>query len=173
MKINKQTIEKFQKELGSKNPTPGGGVVAALSGQLAASLVEMVCNLTIGKEGYEKVQAETIRIHKNAIEIKKRLGDLAEEDSKAFQKVMESYRIDKGNLKRKEQIIKSLKYAIAVPLEVRKLTQELKILAEKTAKIGNKNTASDAKTAIYLSEAAGKAAQENVKINKDALARIK
>lgn len=170
--IKNQTLDKFQKELSSKSPTPGGGVVAALSAQFAASLVEMVCNLTVGKAGYEKVQNEVIKIHKDAVEIKKKLGNLAEEDSKAFKKVMESYKIDKENPKRKEQIVKSLKYAIAVPLQVRKLTQELKILAEKAAKIGNKNTASDAKTAVYLAEAAGKAAQENIKINKESLKKL-
>ncbi|MBU1200283.1 cyclodeaminase/cyclohydrolase family protein, partial [Patescibacteria group bacterium] len=45
--INSQTLKKFQEELGSKNPTPGGGVMAALAGSFAASLIEMVCNLTI------------------------------------------------------------------------------------------------------------------------------
>ena len=71
MSINSQTLEKFQKDLSSKNPTPGGGVIAALSGSFAASLIEMVCNLTIDKKGYEKVQKDIIKIHKDAVDLKR------------------------------------------------------------------------------------------------------
>lgn len=170
--INKQTIEKFQKELSSKNPTPGGGVIAALSGSFAASLIEMVCNLTIGKKGYEKVQKTIVKIHKDSVELKIRLSKLAEEDKVAYDKVVSAYKIEKGNLARKDQIKKALKYAIEVPMEVRKLCQEIEVLAYKVAKLGNKNAKSDAKTALYLAHAASKSALENVKINKKSLASL-
>jgi len=67
--INSQTLQKFQKDLGSKSPTPGGGVVSALTASFATSLVEMVCNLTIDKKGYEKVQKDIIKFRKDAIEM--------------------------------------------------------------------------------------------------------
>ena len=165
--IKNQTLENFQKELGSKSPTPGGGVVAALSAQFAASLIEMVCNLTLGKKGYEKVAREAMKIHKDAIEIKRRLEKLAEEDKKAFDKVMEAYKS-----KSRTKIIKSLKYAIEVPMEIRKLSHELEVLAKKAQKVGNKNAISDAKTAFHLAIASGKSALENIKINKQALAKL-
>lgn len=170
--INKQTIEKFQKELSSKSPTPGGGVIAALTGSFAASLIEMVCNLTVGKKGYENVQKSVIKIHKDAVELKVRLSKLAQEDKLAYEKVAVAYKIDKENPKRKELIKKSLKYAIEVPMEVRKLCQEIEVLAYKIAKIGNKNARSDAKTALYMAHAASKSALENVKINKKSLASL-
>jgi formiminotetrahydrofolate cyclodeaminase len=171
--INNQTIEKFQEELGSKNATPGGGVVAALAGSFAASLIEMVCNLTLEKTGYEKVQKTIIKIHKDAVELKNRLSKLAEEDKVAYDKVALSYKIDKVDPKRKEAIKKSLKYAIEVPMEVRKLSQEVEVLGYKVSKIGNKNATSDAKTAIHLAHAASKSALENIKINKQSLANLK
>ena len=115
--INSQTLKEFQKELGSKRPTPAGGVVSALSGAFAASLIEMVCNLTLEKENYRKVKKDVIKIHKDAIELKKRLTNLAEEDKKAYDKVILAYR-----KKDKEQIKKALKYAIEVPFEVRKIS---------------------------------------------------
>lgn len=170
--INNQTLKQFQKELGSKNPTPGGGVVAALSGAFSASLVEMVCNLTIGKEKYEKSQKDIIKIRKDVIEYKEKLTKLAEDDKSAYDKVMKAYLIDKNSAVRKEQIKKALKYAIEVPLEVRKISQELEKLAYKISKIGNKNALSDAKTAIYLAHASGKSALENIKINKISLSRL-
>ncbi|HET9532105.1 MAG TPA: cyclodeaminase/cyclohydrolase family protein, partial [Blastocatellia bacterium] len=37
-------------------PSPGGGSVSAYCGALAASLGQMVCNLTIGKKKYEQAE---------------------------------------------------------------------------------------------------------------------
>lgn len=171
--LNKQTIEEFQKELSSKNPTPGGGVVAALAASFAASLIEMVVNLTTGKKGYEDKEKILIKIAKDTEEIKKRLTVLADEDGRAYQKVMEAYRMDKEDGGRTDAIKKSLKYAIEVPMEVRKLSHELEELGYHVSKVGNKNAISDARTAIHLSRAAGKSALENIKINKVALAKLK
>jgi formiminotetrahydrofolate cyclodeaminase len=167
MTISRQTIEQFQKELSSKNPTPGGGVVAGLSAQFAASLIEMVCNLTIGKKGYEKVGKIAIKLRKDASEIKTRLAKLTEEDARAFDSVMKAYKS-----KDKPKIKKALKYAIEVPMEVRHLSQELEKIGYRVSKIGNKNAVSDAKTAIHLAHAASKSALENVSINKKALAKL-
>ncbi len=173
MKIKNQKLGLFLKELSSKNPTPGGGVVAALSGVIAGSLIEMVGNLTLGKKGYEDKEGEIRKILKNTGEIKDKLLRLLDEDTIAFEKVMEAYRMDKADPKRVPAIKKSLKYAIEVPLEVRKLSKDLETLAVKISKIGNKNALSDAHTAIHLSQAAGKSALENIKINKESLKKLK
>lgn len=165
--INSQTLQKFQKDLGSKNPTPGGGVVSALTASFAASLIEMVCNLTIDKKGYEKVQKDIIKCRKDAIEMKNKLIKLAEEDKRAYDKVIKALKI-----KNKEKIRKALNYAIEVPFKVREITKELEILAVKVGKIGNKNALSDAKTAVHLAHASGKSALENIKINKESLKKI-
>lgn len=169
MNIKNQSLEAFLKELSSKNPTPGGGVVAALSAVIAASLIEMVGNLTLGKKGYEKAEDTVHKIIKNTGEIKKKLLKLADEDTKAFNKVMDAYRTDKNDPDRKEKIKKALTYAIDVPMEVRKLSKELEGLAVRIGKIGNKNASSDASTAVYLLQAAQKSALENIKINKESL----
>ena len=55
-KIKNQTVQEFLDDLVSKTPAPGGGSVAALMGATAASLVSMVCNLTIGKKKYAKIE---------------------------------------------------------------------------------------------------------------------
>lgn len=167
MTVSKTTIEQFQKELSSKNPTPGGGVVAALVASFSASLIEMVCNLTIEKKAYLVVQKRIIEYRKEVSGIKARLSKLADEDAKAFNSVMRAY-----ESKDKLKIKKTLKYATQVPMEVRKLSQELEKIGYKVSKIGNKNARSDAKTAIHLARAASKSALENVTINKKALAKL-
>ena len=159
--LNTKTLKQFQEELGSKNPTPGGGVVAALSASFAASLIEMVCNLSQGKA--------ILRIRKRVIELRKKLTKLADEDAKAFDRVMVAYRTKPRSV---AKIRKSLNFAIVVPSEVRKHAQELEKLAIKVAKIGNKNAYSDAKTALHLSQAAQKSALENIKINKESIKKL-
>ena len=42
----------------SRQPTPGGGSVAALAGALAAALAQMVAGLTVGRKKYAAVDAE-------------------------------------------------------------------------------------------------------------------
>jgi len=167
MKLQEQKIRTFLRDLASNNPTPGGGTVAALTASFSASLIEMVCNLTVDKKAYFAVQKRIIEYRKEASGIKVILSKLADGDAKAFDSVMKAYK-SKDKLK----IKKALKYAIDVPMEVRKLSQELEKIGYRVNKIGNKNARSDAKTAIHLARAASKSALENILINKKALAKL-
>jgi formiminotetrahydrofolate cyclodeaminase len=92
---------------------------------------------------------------------------LADEDVKAFDLVMLAYRS-----KSKPKIKRALLGAIEVPQKTKKLTQEVEKLAKIAAKKGNKNAISDAKTAIYLAQAAQKGAMENIEINKKLLTSL-
>lgn len=172
-RIASQKIEKFLEDLSSLSPTPGGGAVAALAGAMAASLVEMVANLTLGKEKYQKVQKEIRRLALDAAKKEKVFLTLADEDVKAYNFVMAAYRLSKEDASRKKKIKKALTYAMEVPEKTAELAEEVEKLAKKVAKIGNKNAYSDARSAFFLAQAAGKSAQENVKINKASLASLK
>ena len=54
----KKTLEEFSIASSTKDPVPGGGGVSALVGSLAASLAEMVTNLTTGKKRYQEYEEE-------------------------------------------------------------------------------------------------------------------
>ncbi len=173
MKIKEQKINDFLESVSAKTSTPGGGAVAALSGAMAAALIEMVCNLTIGKKGYEKMEKDIKILRYKAIKTKKGFLKSADRDVEAFNKVMEAYKIPKTDKSRMSKIQRALKYATEVPTQTAKLAVEIEKLAKRVAKIGNKNAISDAKTAGHLAKAAYSSAMENVKINKDTLARLK
>lgn len=173
MKIQEQTISKFLDDLSSSSPTPGGGAVAALSGAMAASLVEMVCNLTIGKKGYENVESSMQKVGRETQVLRKKLVKLADEDVTAYNLVMTAYKLPKENKNRKEEIEKTLIYAMEVPRRVAGFAKEVETLAKKVVRIGNKNAISDAKTAGHLAKAAYSSAMENVRINKVSLASLK
>lgn len=168
MKIKKQKIEKFMRDLGSKSPTPGGGAVAALSGAMAAGLVRMVADLTVGKKGYEKVWKKAAGLGLAAKKMEKDLLSLGDNDIAAYNGVMAAFKS-----KNKTRIRKTLLEASAVPARVALKSSEVSELAKAISKIGNKNALSDAKTALYLAKAARLSALENVRINKRALARLK
>ena len=88
--------EKFLDELASSAATPGGGSVAALMGAMAAALVSMVGNLTIGKRKYADVEDEVKDIVKRSEELRQRLEDAVAEDVKAFDSVIAAYGLPKG-----------------------------------------------------------------------------
>jgi formiminotetrahydrofolate cyclodeaminase len=166
-KIKSQKIDEFLKTLGSSSPTPGGGTAAALSGALSSSLVEMVANITLGKKKYEKVQAQVKKISKEAAGLTKKFLLLADNDTKAFDQVMAAYRSQD-----KAQVKKALLLAIKIPSETSLLSKKVESLAARVARIGNKNAYSDARSAIHLAQASYKSAQENIKINRKALAAL-
>jgi formiminotetrahydrofolate cyclodeaminase len=167
MTIKNQTIEKFLDSVASKSPTPGGGAVAAVTAGMAASLVEMVCNLTIGKKNYVKVEAKMKEVAVRMQEARLELMDLADADSDAFQKVMESYKTED-----KAKIKAAIFWAIEVPQKTADLAREIQAAALEIAPLGNRNAYSDAMSAEHLANAALEAALENVEINKKTLAAI-
>lgn len=167
MTIKNQKIEEFLENVASSRPTPGGGSVAALTAALAASLTEMVCNLTVGRKGYEEVEERAKEIAGIMKEARLALLDLADADTDAFDKVIEAYKT-KDNAKIKA----ALYWAVEVPKKVAETADEIRILALEMTKIGNKNAYSDAASAEYLANAAYESAQENVEINIKTLAGL-
>ena len=164
-RIEELKIKEFLNNVRSDSPTPGGGAVAAVMGATAASLVEMVCNLTIGKEKYRKNEEGVENIRNASVKYKKELLSLANRDVDAFNNVMDAYRMEKDNPKRNVVIQDALKEATRVPLETARLSKRIEDMAEKMVEKGNRNALSDARTAKYLANAAVKSALENVDIN--------
>ncbi|MCK4353322.1 glutamate formimidoyltransferase [candidate division WOR-3 bacterium] len=160
---------KFIAELASKSPAPGGGSVAALSGSLGASLVCMVCELTIGKEKYKDVEKIMLKTRDEANKIKDEFLSLVKKDEDAFNKVIASFRLpketDEDKKIRSAKIQEALKGATLVPLEVMRLSKTVLDLAIICAEKGNVNSVSDAGVSAIESQAALESALYNVLIN--------
>jgi len=163
------SITDFLEKTASGAPVPGGGSVAALSAAAAAALTEMVANLTIGKGGFESVEAEMKEIASIAKDYRKKLAADIDRDSDAFEAVMAAFRLPKNTEeeknKRKHAIQEALKTAALVPLEVAKSAYEIMDLAEKAVKEGNKNAITDATVAAMMARTAVLSALYNVRIN--------
>lgn len=163
-KVKDLKISEYIKMLSSSSPTPGGGATACLTGSLSASLIEMVCNLTLGKEKYKKNEKELKKTLSRVKTINSKLISLCDEDIIAFNKVMDSFSLPKGENKelKKQQAFKK---ATEVPLEVFSFCKILEGYSKRLFVIGNKNALSDAKSAFHLAKAAKLSALENIKIN--------
>ncbi len=171
--IKDKSIQFFLDELASKSPTPGGGSVSALMGAQAASLVSMVCNLTIGKEKYAEVEDEMVVLLNKSELLREKLMALITADVDTFNELMSAYAMpketDAEKLTRSEQIQQSLKFATQVPLECARACAEVVKLCYGAAQGGNLVVISDAGAAVMSAFGGLKSAALNVYINTNSL----
>ena len=167
--IKDKPLQVFLDELASSAPTPGGGSGAAIMGAMCAALVSMVCNLTIGKKGYEEVEDHLKDVLKQAEALRDRLTDMIRADVEVFDRLMASYGLpketDEEKSVRSEEIQASLKEATDVPLNCARACAEAIELCRDAAEKGNLNVISDAGVAVVAADAAMKSAALNVYIN--------
>ena len=171
--ITDSTIEKFLDELASAAPTPGGGSAAAIMGAMGAALVAMVCNLTIGKKGYEQHDAEMRDVLAQCEARRQRLTAMVAEDVAAFDSLMAAYKLPKASddekAARSAAIQSALQRATQVPLDCAKECAEVVRLSGRAAEVGNQNVISDAGVGVLAAWAALRSAVLNVNINAPSL----
>jgi formiminotetrahydrofolate cyclodeaminase len=163
------TVRDLTERLASRAPVPGGGSASALAGALGAALVEMVCELTVGKPEYEEADPVARELGAAAAELRGTLLVAAEEDAAAYLDVVAARRLpresDEERAARKAAIGEASVAATEVPLRVARLAAEVLDLAASIAAIGNRNAVSDAGAAALLAAAAARGAALNVRIN--------
>jgi len=164
-----QTVKQFVDSVASDAPAPGGGSVSALAGALAAGLVAMVCNLTIGRPKFAEAEGELKQLLDRSSTLQAELLKLVDQDAESFNQVMAAYRLpkeaDEDKLKRSTAIQTATKSAAAVPLKVAgncfDLLKMIPVLTEK----GNPNAITDIGVAARMAEAGLQGAVYNVLIN--------
>ncbi|MEX2516466.1 MAG: methenyltetrahydrofolate cyclohydrolase [Gammaproteobacteria bacterium] len=167
--IKDQPVQQFLDELASKASTPGGGSAAAIIGAMGAALGSMVGNFTVGKKGYEDVDAEMRELLAQTEKLRAEMTDMIKADIDVFDQVMAAYGLskdtDEQKAARSEAIQKALKAATDVPLACAKTAAEVIKVCKPLAEKGNKNVISDAGVAVLAGEAALRSAALNVYIN--------
>ena len=163
----------FVDELSTDSPAPGGGSVAALCCAQAAALVAMVGNLTVGKKKYADVQDRVKAIAARGQELKDRFLAAMDEDTAAFNAVMDCFRLPKGTdeekAARERAVAAATRGATRVPLSVLEGVPELLELAAEIGEIGNAASLSDAGVAVLTALAGAEGAYYNVIINLESL----
>jgi methenyltetrahydrofolate cyclohydrolase len=171
--ITQSSVEKFLDDLASGNPTPGGGSAAAIMGAMGAALVSMVCNVTIGKKGYEGVEAEMKAVLHESEKVRKRLTAMVAEDIAAFDSIMAAYKLpkatDEDKASRSAAIQAGLRSATEAPLDCARVCAEVIVLARRASEHGYLNVISDGGVGVLAGFTGLRSAALNVHINAPAL----
>jgi len=167
--LSELTIKEFLEKIASEFPTPGGGSVAALSAALAASLTEMVANLTINKKGFEDVEDEMKTVAQEALQLKSKFVQAIDNDSDAYNDVVTAIKLpgetEAEKRHRGKMIQSGLKQATLVPMAVAEDAIRVMELAGKTIAMGNKNAITDGAVGVMMAKTAVLSALYNAKIN--------
>lgn len=159
----------FLDALASGEPTPGGGGAAALMGAMGAALISMVCNLTIGKKGYEAVEEDMRELLDESESLRASLQGMVADDAAAFDRLMSAYRLpkatDEEKTYRSAAIQNGLKAATMAPLDCARAAAEVIRLTARAAERGNTNVISDVGVGALAGWAALRSAALNVKVN--------
>ena len=167
--IDDLSTSAFLDALAGGSATPGGGSAAAIMGAMGAALVSMVANLTLGKKGYEAVEAPMRELLGESEALRKRLAAMVAEDVAAFDSLMAAYRLPKAGedekAARSAAIQAGLKAATEAPLACARLCASVVRLTERAVEHGNLNAISDVGVGALAALAALRGAALNVRIN--------
>jgi len=168
-KLIDYTCKGFANETASESPAPGGGSIAAYIGALGASLGTMVANLSSHKAGWDERWEEFSTWAERGQAIKDKLLFLVDEDTNAFNAIMDSYKLprstDAEKKLRSEAITTATRYAIEIPFQVMETSYASMELIKAMAEKGNPNSVSDAGVGALCARSAVMGAFLNVKIN--------
>ncbi len=146
-----------------------GGSVAALMGALGASLGGMVANLSAGKRGWDDKLASFSDWAVKAQQLKDELLSLVDEDTAAFNKVMNAFALPKVSAEEKTArsaaIEQATKHAAEIPFRVMETASKSYQLLSEMADKGNPASISDVGVGALATRACIEGAAMNVRIN--------
>lgn len=163
------TLSAFADETASESPAPGGGSIAAYVGALGVSLGTMVANLSSHKKGWDERWKEFSDWAVKGQELKEQLLAMVDEDTNAFNRIMQSFGLPKGTEAEKKArtaaIQDATRYATEIPFRVMELSYATFGIIRAMAETGNPNSVTDAGVGAACARTAVLGAYMNVRIN--------
>ncbi len=167
------SVEKFAQETASESPAPGGGSISAAMGAFGAALATMVANLSSHKAGWDERWEEFSNWAEKGKYYMEQLTKMVDEDTNAFNKIMNAFGLPKGTDEEKAARTKAIEeatvYAIEVPFKVMQLCYESMEVVKAMAEHGNPNSVTDAGVGALAARSGVMGAFLNVKINASGL----
>ncbi len=168
-RLIRMTCKAFAIETASESPAPGGGSISAYMGALGAALGTMVANLSAHKRGWDDRWEEFSKIAEEGQSVMNDLLSLVDEDTAAFNKIMDVIAMPKGTdaekSARAEAMEEATLYATRVPLRTMQTAMRAMPVLKAVAEKGNPASASDAGVGALAARAAVRGADMNVRIN--------
>jgi glutamate formiminotransferase/formiminotetrahydrofolate cyclodeaminase len=163
----------FANETASESPAPGGGSISAYVGALGASLAIMVANLSSHKKGWDDQWGYFSMYAEKGQVIKDELLKLVDEDTNAFNKIMNAFGLPKNSDEEKQTRSKAIQdatlYATQIPLKTMQVCFSGYDIAQAMVEKGNPNSVTDAGVGALCIRTAIYGAYLNVKINASGL----
>ena len=156
-------------ETASESVAPGGGSISAYVGALGVALGTMVANISAHKPGWDDRWEEFSHWAETGQKYKDRLLFLVDEDTRAFNKIIQAFRMPKGSdeeiTTRKQAIEDATRYATEIPLQVMETALSSMEVMEAMLEKGLQTSLSDAGVGILCARTAVMGAYFNVRIN--------
>ncbi len=172
-KLISMNLTTFANETSSESPAPGGGSIAAYMATLGVALGTMVANLSSHKAGWDDRWEEFSNWADKGMQLQKKLIKLVDEDTEAFNRIMDAYALGKSNDTEKQLRTAAIEVATKKAMEVPFQVMETGLLAMEVVKamaeIGNPNSVSDAGVGALAIRSGVLGAWLNVKINASGL----
>ena len=167
------TVKGFADETSRESPAPGGGTISAYMGALGAALGTMVANLSSHKAGWDARWEDFSNWADKGQKIQAELMTLVDEDTEAFNRIMEAFGLPKKTEEEKAARSAAIQaatlFATQVPLHTMQASFKVFELCKAMAEEGNPNSVSDAGVGVLAARAAVLGAGLNVKINASGL----
>lgn len=165
----RKSVAEFVDEVSRDTPAPGGGSIAALAGAIGAALAAMVANLTAGKAEFAGRYDELDALAVEAQRIKDPLLAAVDEDTQAFNGVMDALRMPKDTANQKAARNQALqtgyKRATDVPMQTARHCHAALGLCLRAARCGNDAMLTDAGVGALMALAGVKGAAYNARVN--------
>lgn len=168
-KLIDMSLSAFVWETSSESPAPGGGSISAALGAMGAALGVMVANLSSHKRGWDTRWEEFAAWAEQGVQIQKRLLELVDEDTNAYNAILMAFEMAKGNDEEKAAraaaVEEATKQASLVPLTVMQEAVKTFELLSEMIKKGNPNSVTDAAVGVLATRACIRGAFLNVQVN--------
>ncbi|MBE0674544.1 MAG: glutamate formimidoyltransferase [Bacteroidales bacterium] len=168
-KLVDMSLRAFMNETASESPAPGGGSASAYIGAVGVALGTMVANLSSHKRGWDERWEEFSNWAEKGKEIQNSLLGLVDEDTAAYNKILEAFGLPKKSDEEKAArtiaIQEATKYATLVPFRVMETALKGFEVIMKMVETGNPNSITDAGVGALALRTCVRGAFLNVKIN--------
>ena len=162
-------LDAFADETAGESMAPGGGSIAAYVGALGVSLGTMVANLSAHKAGWDDRWQFYSKWAEKGQAYKNKLLYLVDEDTRAFNKIIEGFRMPKSTAQEKKvrtaAIQEATKYATEIPFQVMETAYQSMEVMQAMVKDGLPSSLSDAGVGVLCARTAVLGAYFNVRIN--------
>ncbi len=160
-----RTMSELLDAVASRQPTPGGGAIAALTVAMAASLGEMVLRYRIDRTD----AAAHDSLHREALEslggLRSRALALADTDARAFERLSALWKLATDDQRRQAEWADAVAGAIDAPQRVMAAGLAVLELLDRVSSTVGTSLRSDLAIAALLARSGAEAAAWNVRVN--------